>query len=623
MNDAGRAGPTEPDPLPSADRYARYAFAFAAILTIAMLGWQGWRLLASPREVEHEETGGVCPTRAVAELHFAATRHDGLIDGLEHALRVSPAPGFAAWAAEWRDDLDRSARELDQTGERVLPLITPELAEAVLRIDAASAEIGGAATAVLDEATQGDPSTAVEMLTSSEYLDARDGYHDAVESLITDSQDFFRGELESEERDELISVAVSVAIFAATIGAWAVFLRRIRLGQRRLDEESRQRRQAESELFQAQKMEAMGTMAGGVAHDFNNIVTAIWGSAGQARAEIEADSPAHGSLARIEAACEQANGLVRSLLTLARKSSFERRPVNLGALIDETATLMETVIPPSIEVAITREPGRGPWVLGDKALLQQAVMNLALNARDAMPEGGRLGLVVGVCSSNGSAGERTCVEVSDTGEGMTPEVLSRIFEPFFTTREPGRGTGLGLAMVRSIIDAHEGEVRCDSISGSGTVFTISLPTIDEPPRIPDTGSGEGEGVPVVGRGRVLLVEDHRQLREVMTGALEAVGYEVIPTASGSEFLEAHARLADDLVAMVVDLEIPEPDGWACVRQLRAAGVRTPIVLITGTPAPGLEGEVGDLAVVLRKPFQMRRLVDLLAGASHIPAGRHG
>jgi CheY-like chemotaxis protein len=122
---------------------------------------------------------------------------------------------------------------------------------------------------------------------------------------------------------------------------------------------------------------------------------------------------------------------------------------------------------------------------------------------------------------------------------------------------------------------------------------------------------------------VLLVEDHRQLREVMTGALEAVGYEVVPTASGSEFLEAHARLADDLVAMVVDLEIPEPDGSACVRQLRAAGVRTPIVLITGTPAPGLEGEVGDLAVVLRKPFQMRRLTDLLAGASHIPAGRHG
>jgi signal transduction histidine kinase/CheY-like chemotaxis protein len=622
MSDAGHGELTEPDPPPSGGRYARYAFAVAAILTITMLGWQAWHLFESPRNVEHEETGA-CPTRAVAELHFEAAHHDDLIDDLEHALVIAPASEIAPWAAEWRGNLEQSARELDQTVNRAVPLVTPELAEAVLRVDAASAEIDAAATAVVDEATRRDLPGAVEMLNSSAYLDARGEYRDAVESLVTDSQRFFQGQLQSEHRDELVSVAVAVAIFAATIGAWAVFLRRIRLGQRQLAEESRQRHQAEAELLQAQKMEAVGTMASGVAHDFNNIVTAIWGSAGQAGSQIEADSPARSSLARIEAACEQANGLVRSLLTLGRRPSFERRPVDLGALIDETATLMETVIPPSIEVATTRDPGRGPWVLGDRALLQQAVMNLVLNARDAMPEGGRLGLAVRDCSSNGSAGERMCVEVSDTGAGMTPEVLSRIFEPFFTTRERGRGTGLGLAMVRSIVDGHGGEVRCDSIPGSGTVFTISLPRIDEPPMIAEIESGEGDDVLVVGRGTVLLAEDHRQVREVLTGALEAAGYEVVPTASGPEFLEAHARLADDLVAMVVDLEIPEPDGLACVRQLRAEGVRTPILLITGTPAPGLESKAGDLAVVLRKPFPMRRLMDLLAGSSHVPAGRHG
>jgi two-component system cell cycle sensor histidine kinase/response regulator CckA len=538
-------------------------------------------------------------------------------------LLVAPPSGFTAWSAGWRADLEQSARELDRRVVRALPVITPELADTVRRVDAASAEIDAAAIAVLDEATLRDASGAVAMLNSRSYLDARAEYRDAVEALATDAERFFQVELRAESREELISVAVSVAIFAATIGAWAVFLRRIRRGQRRLDEESRQRRQAEADLLQAQKMEAMGTMAGGVAHDFNNIVTAIWGSAGQARSQIEADSPAQVALARIEAACGQANGLVRSLLTLGRRSSFERRPVDLGALIDETALLMETVMPPSIQVVITRDPGHGPWVLGDRALLQQAVTNLVLNARDAMPDGGRLGVVVGDRSSNDPAGEWISVQVSDTGVGIAPEVLPRIFEPFFTTRESGRGTGLGLAMVRSIVDGHGGEVRCDPAPGSGTVFTVSLPKIDEPPMIPETESRGGGDVLAVAQGKVLLVEDHRQVREVLAGALEAAGYEVVPTASGSEFLEAHERLAGDLVAMVVDLEIPEPDGATCVRRLRAEGVRTPIVLITGTPAPDLEHEVGDQAVVLRKPFQMRRLVELLAGVSNIPAGRHG
>jgi signal transduction histidine kinase/CheY-like chemotaxis protein len=620
MTGTGHAASTTPEPLPSG-RYAWYAFAVAAILTITMLGLQGWRLFDSPRDVQHEESA--CPTRAVAEMHFAAAHHDDLIDDLEHALVVAPAPVIAAWSAEWRGDLEQSAGELDRTFDRALPLVTPELAEAVGRVDAASTEIDAAATEVLDAARERDLSVAVEMLDSSRYLDARREFRDAVESLVTDSRHFFEGQLRSEHRDELISVAVALAIFAATIGAWAVFLRRIRLGQRRLAEESRHRHRAETELFQAQKMEAMGTMAGGIAHDFNNIVTAIRGSAGQARTQIAADSPAQGSLARIETACEQANEVVRSLLTLGHKSSFDRRPVDVGALIDEAATLMGSVIPPSIEVAIDRGPVRGPWVLGDKVFLQQAVMNLVLNARDAMPEGGHLGLAVGICSPNGSAGERMCLEVSDTGAGMTPEVLSRIFEPFFTTRRRGRGTGLGLAMVRSIVDGHGGEVRCESMPGSGTVFTISLPTIDAPLVVPEAESGQGGEVPAVGRGKVLLAEDHRPVREVLAGALEAAGYEVVPTVSGSELLETHARLSDELVAMVVDLQIPEPDGVACVRRLRAASVTTPIVLITGTPAPDLESEVGDQAMVVRKPFEMRRLMDLLASSSHALAGRHG
>ena len=621
MDDTDLAALTEADPPLTTGHFAGYAFAVAALLTITMLGWQAWHLFASPQDVEHEESE-TCPTRAVAEVHFAAAHHDDLIDDLEHALGRTQPSGFAAWSTEWQGDLRRSARELDRAVDRAVPLVTPDLAERVRQVETASAEIDASATAVLVAATGRDRQAAVRLLDSPGYLEARRANRDAIESLVTDSQRFFQAQLRSERGDELTSVAVSVTIFAATIGAWVVFLRRIRRGQRRLAEESRQRRQAEEELLQAQKMDALGTMAAGVAHDFNNIVTAIWGSVGQARSQIEADSPAQDPLARIEAACEQANRRVRSLLTLGRRSSFERQPVDVGALIDETATLMEAVMPPSIAITTARGPGHGPWVLGDEVLIEQAVMNLILNARDAMQDGGRIDLVVRDGSRDGSA-DAMCLEVRDTGEGMAPEVLSRAFDPFYTTRDPGRGTGLGLAIVRSIIDGHGGEVRCDSVPGSGTVFTISLPTTDAPQGTAATEPSETGQGRTVGRGKVLLAEDHRQVREVLTGALEAAGYEAIPTASGAEFLETHDGLADEPVAMVIDLEIPEPDGLACLRTLRTAGVRTPIVLITGTPAPGLEDEVGDLAVVLRKPFEMRRLIGLLARSSLAPAGHRG
>ena len=563
------------------------------------------------------------PTRAVEEVYFAAAHRGDLIDDLEHALIVAPEAA-AAWSVEWKEHFRESGEELTATIDQANALVTPDLAGAVRRVDHTSGEMDGAANAVADVARQGDPATAVAMLEAAEYANQRTEYVDAVESLVRASRRFFESQLRAEHRDELISVAVAMVVFAATIGAWAVFLRRIRKGQRRLAEELRHRRKVEADLVQAQKMEAMGKMAGGVAHDFNNIVTAIWGSASSARAAIDTDSPAQPALARIEQASEQANEMVRGLMTFGRAISLQQHPVNLASLVDETAALVSPLIPETIAVFVDNEPGHGPWVLADRVQLQEALMNLVLNARDAMPEGGRLGLRVRTCSTNESGAKSACLEVSDSGAGMAAEVQSRIFEPFFTTRgEGGKGTGLGLAIVHSIVTRHGGEVYCESAPGAGAVFTISLPTITAPV---DQTNVEivDHGPPVVAdRATVLLVEDHRHVREIIAEALDGAGYAVTAVATGPELLAAQAVRADDLGAMVIDLDIPEPDGLTCTRQIRAAGVSTPIVLITGTPAPRLEAEVGDLARILRKPFPMTRLLEILADETPARVLDHG
>jgi len=380
-----------------------------------------------------------------------------------------------------------------------------------------------------------------------------------------------------------------------------------------------ERRTLESELAESQKMEAVGQLAAGMAHDFNNLLTAIRGYAERARSAPPEPQQADFSLARIEEAAAQALRLTHDLLTFSRKAEREVRPIDLRELVNEVANLLRGMLPASIRLNLTCvEPA--PWTRGDRTQLQQALLNLAINARDAMPGGGELHLTLdtvgaGELDMRGSdvaaRGVMARVRVSDSGTGMSAEVQRRACEPFFTTKARDQGTGLGLAVVHGIVNAHRGQLEIDSQEGAGTTITILLPASE-----PETAASHADAAAptraggTAAAGTVLLAEDHAYVRELTTDALQAAGHTVIAVSDGQQFLAAFAHQADSVSAVILDLDLPVKGGHDCLRTIRAQGSQVPAIVVTGLSDPELEQGLGGDALLLRKPFAMAELVRL-------------
>lgn len=589
----------------------------AGTLTVAMLGWQGWHIYNSYQAVAHKESGK-CATKLVEEVYFSATLHGNQFEDLEHAISASTPIATAAGIPAWEARFAASGQDLSDRIEASCEEISGALLLAVQRVEAARIDFDSQAETLTRYVAGNDLEAAREHMTSAAFTSDHDEYITSVDGLVSETRKHLEVQLGVERRSELTSVTVAFGIFALALGAWGLFLRRIRSDQLRLAEEEHHRRAAEEDLMQAQKLDAMGNMAGEIAHDFNNLVTAIWGSATSAREHLDEDHPAVVPIRRIEEASEQANDVVRGLLAFGRRTPARLEPVEMGTLVWETGSLLQSMIPDSVELVVEAAPGGSRWVNADRTQLQQVLINMVLNARDAMPDGGRLTVCTRCAPGPEDDDLLACLEVADSGHGMTPDVQARIFEPFFTTREEsGRGTGLGLAIVHGIVTNHGGTISVESAPGKGSRFTVLLPTIEPPEETPAPDVDQVENISVTGAA-VLLTEDHRQVREIMTETLEDSGYTVTQASTGYEMLDAFAIGADRFDALIVDLDIPGPDGIECLQRLRSQGVATPAVLVTGTGAPDIEERVGNGTTVLRKPFPMvelRRVVaDLIEGA---------
>ena len=386
----------------------------------------------------------------------------------------------------------------------------------------------------------------------------------------------------------------------------------------------------QSQLMQAQKMEAVGQLAGGVAHDFNNLLTVVSGSVQLARADAAPDSPIHERLQEIQDAGARAASLTRQLLTFSRRGMVIRTTLELNDLITETAQLLGRLLRDDIELALELTPEPTP-IDADASRIEQILMNLSINARDAMPDGGRLTLETWI-EERGPANEAApenphptpsrmvVLQVSDTGEGMPAEVRERAFEPFFTTKPQGEGTGLGLATVYGIVAQAGGSIALESEPGEGTSFRIRLPRSHP-------SSEEGEGVPEPARGslgpghnpqeeggepertpmasaRVLLVEDDDAIRRVAERILEDAGHTVLSTGSprrALELLERHSGRIDVLVADVMMPELTGPELGAKIRR-RHPGVR--MLFTSGHARETLlaRGVLEDHHAFLAKPY---------------------
>ncbi|TAN42655.1 MAG: PAS domain S-box protein [Nitrospirae bacterium] len=348
-------------------------------------------------------------------------------------------------------------------------------------------------------------------------------------------------------------------------------------------------KKVEEQFRQSQKMEAIGHLAGGVAHDFNNILTAIIGYGNLLKNNITPEDPMHDYVAQILAASEKAAGLTHSLLAFSRKQVIESKPVNINDIVLRMQKILARIIGEDIEVSVKTVP-QDLIIKADKGQIEHVLMNLATNARDAMPHGGRLTVTTSEVELDqafvqayeyGKAGKYAVISFADTGSGMDKKTKEHIFEPFFTTKEIGKGTGLGLAMVYGTIKQHNGFINLYSEPGEGTIFRIYLPLADSSEQYPE------EKTPIVfarGNETILLIEDDTPVRNVTKAMLEHFGHTVIEACDGEKAVELFLKNRDIVQLVVSDIIMPGRNGKDVYNELKRIKPGLKALFISGYTA---------------------------------------
>ena len=383
------------------------------------------------------------------------------------------------------------------------------------------------------------------------------------------------------------------------------------------------------QLLRSQKMEAVGRLAGGIAHDFNNLLTAIQGYADLLIRKVDEDDPNATDLNRIHEAAGRAAQLTRQLLLFSRKQPMELAPLDVNATIENLLAMLERLI--GEDVSISTDLAGDAWpVRGDDGNIEQILVNLAVNARDAMPGGGSLTIATrnitvaereAASFQGANPGRYVQLTVRDTGEGMDETTLRRAFEPFFTTKEPGKGTGLGLAVVYGIVEEHGGWVSAESEPGAGTCFTVLIPACltkpaprdtaarDAAPR--DTAAPERRSLSTLGKGElILLVEDEEAVRNLAAGVLEKSGYVVRQATSVAEATQAFSADPEAFDLIFTDFVLPDGRGPDLASRLRSRRSDLPILMTSGYADLGSDrvaANEGELPL-LQKPYSIEDLL---------------
>jgi two-component system cell cycle sensor histidine kinase/response regulator CckA len=381
-----------------------------------------------------------------------------------------------------------------------------------------------------------------------------------------------------------------------------------------------EREKLKRQLQHAQKMEAVGTLAGGMAHEFNNILAAIQGYAQLLSMNVGSDHPMAEYVSNIDTSCQRAAGLTRKILSFSRLEGRNELPMRINRVVSEVKKLLRQTLPPQIDLE-TELDSNLPFVMADPAQMEQVLLNLGVNARDSMPDGGAIRfethlihLDEAFCRKHPWARKGRYVEVmvKDTGQGIAPEIMDRIFDPFFTTKEPGKGTGLGLSIAYSILKNHKGYIMAESQVGRGSCFRICLPVLEEfmeefpeSPREQAHYCGKGESV--------LVVDDEPQFRDIVKNTLESSGYIVKLAGHGKEAIALYEKAREegkkfDLV--IVDLAMPVMDGKTYLQSLFQIDPNARVLIATGYGEEHLGVDILKLKTkgTLYKPFDLSLLL---------------
>lgn len=386
-----------------------------------------------------------------------------------------------------------------------------------------------------------------------------------------------------------------------------------------------EKEQLEEQLRHSQKMEAIGTLAGGIAHDFNNLLTGILGYADSLKYGPKSEERVLKAASVIQSAAERAAELTKQLLGFARKGKLLVQPVDVHQTIRDVSSLLGRTIDKKIEI-VHELKARPAFASGDPTQIQQIVLNLAVNARDAMPEGGTL--TFGTESVNLTQadlkpgeeiapGEYLCIRVQDTGTGIPLEILDRVFEPFFTTKDQGDGTGMGLATVYGIVQNHGGRIEIESTKNGenqGTIFRAYLPVVDE--EVLAEHKEISPPAPARGAGRILVIDDEEIVRDISTDLLESFGYEVETAENGRQALEYYRQHQSEIDLVIIDMIMPELNGRECFRAIRELNPEARAILSSGYSREGAVQEILDEGMLgfVQKPYRADQLCEAVAEA---------
>ncbi|HEX7175667.1 MAG TPA: PAS domain S-box protein [Pyrinomonadaceae bacterium] len=385
-----------------------------------------------------------------------------------------------------------------------------------------------------------------------------------------------------------------------------------------INTDATERKKVEGQLLRAQRMESIGTLAGGIAHDLNNILSPILMAVQMLQVKVD-DPGVLQWLEILQSNAERGADMVKQVLSFARGVEGERVALQPKHLVKEVIKILKDTLPKSIEIKFDVAPDL--WtVSADATQVHQVLMNLCVNARDAMPRGGELFIRAENTTLDenfarmhieAKPGRFVTVSVTDTGEGMTPEVLSRVFEPFFTTKEVGKGTGLGLSTALTIVRSHGGFINVYSEPGKGTRFTIYLPAIEGPAA---TAERKRLDLPE-GRGElILVVDDEEAIRQITKGTLETFNYRVIVAGEGTEAVALYAQNREEVAAVITDMMMPFMDGPATIRALHKMNPQVRVIAASGLGAgdKAAEAKAAGAHIFLPKPYTAERLLKALA-----------
>jgi PAS domain S-box-containing protein len=380
-----------------------------------------------------------------------------------------------------------------------------------------------------------------------------------------------------------------------------------------------EKKRMEAQFLRAQRMESIGTLAGGIAHDLNNVLSPILMAVDMLQLKTTDDTSKRW-LDVLRTNAERGGNMVRQVLSFARGIEGERVALQPKHLIKEIVKILRETLPKSIEISF--QVPDNLWIISaDATQMHQVLMNLCVNARDAMPEGGSISIKAeniyldenyARMHIEAKAGRFVVISVADTGPGMTPEIQSRIFEPFFTTKEMTKGTGLGLSTALTIVKSHGGFINVYSELHKGSQFALYLPALDTPGSV-DAAAAQTD-LPLGNGELILVVDDEESIREITRGTLETFGYNVLTASDGTEALALYADKKNEIAVVLTDMVMPFMDGQATIRALQRMNPKVRIVAASGlgTGQHAGEGSLEGVAVFLNKPYTAEKLLKTLA-----------